>query len=88
MGATEHTPAETRRLSTSRRTLADLRHQSGLSLREVGRKSGISNGLISLMERGLLIPSAEEIDALAAALNLPEGSVAQIRIEVAWAVPQ
>lgn len=87
MSTIAHTDGPRKRLSTEITTLAQLRQQRGLSLRAVADLTGISNGLISLMERGLLVPSDEQLHALTNALHLPDGSRPRIRISVEWEIP-
>lgn len=41
----------------------------GVSIRQLSTASGVSRGLLSLMEGGRMIPTAREWDAVTAALN-------------------
>lgn len=50
--------------------LKDLRESKGLSTRQVAYLTGISNGFISLIERGLRVPSEDVLKALAKAYNV------------------
>ena len=46
--------------------------QNGLSQREVARKSRINEGLMSLIVSGRYIPDHQQMERLAAALQLPK----------------
>lgn len=50
----------------------------GLSIRELSRLTGISRGMLSLMEHGRMVPTGEEYSRVMAALENAErrGSVA------------
>ncbi len=50
--------------------LKDLRESKGLSTRQVSYLTGISNGFISLIERGKRVPSEDVLKALAKAYNV------------------
>jgi transcriptional regulator with XRE-family HTH domain len=45
------------------------RVRSGVSIRQLARESGVSRGLLSLMEHGRLIPTGDEYDRIVAALD-------------------
>ena len=53
------------------RRLKQLRQERGISMRELGRKSGISANALSMIERGLTSPSVSTLYRLTDALNLP-----------------
>ncbi len=53
------------------RDLRVLRRQRGLTLAEVSERAGRSVGWLSQVERGISEPSMKELDALAAALDMP-----------------
>lgn len=44
----------------------------GLSLRQLSEESGISRGLLSMMETGRMVPKAEEFQKATAALDAVE----------------
>jgi transcriptional regulator with XRE-family HTH domain len=48
-----------------------LRQRLGLSIQEVGRRTGLSNGMISQLERGLATPSIRTLRLLSLALQVP-----------------
>lgn len=52
-------------------TFRQLRHQQGLSLRELADRSGVSVGTISQIERDLANPSMRVLTAIRRALNVP-----------------
>lgn len=47
------------------------REKQGMSARELSKKAGLSNAMISLYERNINVPSIEKIEAIAHALNVP-----------------
>lgn len=51
--------------------LKRIRRSQGLSQIELAEKAGVSQGLISRMERGDANPTLDVIEAVAAALNVP-----------------
>lgn len=53
------------------RRLKLLRLHQGLSQWEVGRAAGFSQGRYSMIERGLISPTAEERERLATILKAP-----------------
>lgn len=53
------------------RTLRELRVEQGLSLRELAEASGVNKGTISQIERGRLVATRAELDAIAAILDRP-----------------
>jgi transcriptional regulator with XRE-family HTH domain len=60
--------ASDRRLGESVRL---LRQNMGLSLQELGRRAGLSIGMISQLERGLATPSIRTLRMLSLALQVP-----------------
>lgn len=60
---------------TVARSLRQLRLERGMSLRDLAEACGISRGMLSLVERGLLLTTRQEADAIAAVLELPDGSL-------------
>ncbi len=54
--------------------IARERTGRGLSIEELARRSGISAGLLSQLERGIGNPSIETLSSLARALGVPIGS--------------
>ncbi|PHK95085.1 transcriptional regulator [Pseudoroseomonas rhizosphaerae] len=48
-----------------------LRQRMGLSIQELGRRTGLSTGMISQMERGLATPSIRTLRLLSLALRVP-----------------
>jgi transcriptional regulator with XRE-family HTH domain len=55
--------------------LKSLREERRISLRELGRRSGVSVNALSLMERGVTSPSVATLYRLADALGLPISAV-------------
>lgn len=53
------------------RTLASLRKESGLSTRQVGAVTGFSQAKVSRLERGINIPTEEDVTALLDAYRAP-----------------
>lgn len=51
--------------------LRALRKTEGLSISELGKKAGVSNGMISQIERGLTNPSLKTLERLHIALSVP-----------------
>lgn len=51
-------------------TFRQLRHDQGMSLRELAEKSGVSVGMISQIERDLANPSMRVLTAIRRALNI------------------
>ncbi len=56
-------------------TFRRLRHDRGMSLRELAERSGVSVGMISQIERDLANPSMRVLTALRRALNIPMQSM-------------
>ncbi|MCV2868505.1 XRE family transcriptional regulator [Defluviimonas sp. WL0002] len=48
-----------------------LRTHAGITLRELGKKSGVSPAMISRIENGQVSPSLSTLESLAAALDVP-----------------
>src|SRR5271154_4596726 len=48
-----------------------LRNKAELSITELGRRAGVSAGMISQVERGLTNPSIKTLDRLRMALSVP-----------------
>jgi transcriptional regulator with XRE-family HTH domain len=61
--------------------LARLRQLKNLSGQALGRATGMSQSKVSRIERGLTLPSLEEIDRLVAALDGPAGLAVELRQE-------
>ena len=57
------------------RPLRELRHDRGLSIRGLETAAGVNRAVISQIERGRLVATAEEADRLDAALDLPAGAL-------------
>lgn len=55
--------------------LGELRRQAGLSLEELGVRTGISRGTLSRMERGETSPTAANLGRLAAAFSCPMSQI-------------
>lgn len=51
--------------------LRGFRKAAGLSISELGKKAGVSNGMISQIERGLTNPSLKTLERLHVALSVP-----------------
>lgn len=51
--------------------LRTFRKAAGLSINELGNKAGVSNGMISQIERGLTNPSVKTLERLHIALSVP-----------------
>lgn len=83
----EGTNGHPQRLSGRIVTLAQLRAERGLSLRQLGTLTGLNSGLLSLMERGLLVPSSSELGRIASALDVSSQAVARVRFEIEWELP-
>ena len=47
------------------------REKQEMSARELSKKAGLSNAMISLYERNINVPSIEKLKAIARALNVP-----------------
>ena len=47
------------------------REKQEMSARELSKKAGLSNAMISLYERNINVPSIEKLEAIARALNVP-----------------
>ena len=47
------------------------REKQEMSARELSKKAGLSNAMISLYERNANVPSIEKLEAIARALNVP-----------------
>ncbi|WP_311444095.1 helix-turn-helix transcriptional regulator [Fannyhessea vaginae] len=47
------------------------REKQEMSARELSKKAGLSNAMISLYERNVNVPSIEKLEAIALALNVP-----------------
>ena len=47
------------------------REKQEMSARELSKKAGLSNAMISLYERNVNVPSIEKLGAIARALNVP-----------------
>lgn len=66
--------ATSSRVRSGGRLWGRQRVEHGISLARLSEASGVSKGLISLMETGRMIPTSEEYDAITAALaRLVEG---------------
>jgi transcriptional regulator with XRE-family HTH domain len=52
-------------------TIRLMRQRAGLSIQEVSRKTGLSTGMISQVERALATPSVRTLRLLSIALNVP-----------------
>jgi transcriptional regulator with XRE-family HTH domain len=63
-------PRESARLLGA--SIARLRHEKGLTGRELGRLVGISQAKLSKIETGAIEPSPQDVQKLAHALNAPE----------------
>jgi transcriptional regulator with XRE-family HTH domain len=50
--------------------IRDLRHNAGVSLRQLADRAGVSNPYLSQIERGLRKPSAEVLQQIASALRV------------------
>jgi transcriptional regulator with XRE-family HTH domain len=57
------------------RTLRELRIERGMSLRQLGDRSGLNKGTISQIERGRLVATPREVIALEVGLGLPIASL-------------
>ncbi len=57
------------RLTTGGSAWGPERVRLGLSIRELSRRSGIDKAILSMVENGRLIPSADEYQAVMAALR-------------------
>lgn len=57
-----------------------LRHERGLTLKELGRLAGLSHPFLSQLERGLARPSIGSVERIALALDVPVSSL--------WAEPR
>jgi transcriptional regulator with XRE-family HTH domain len=55
--------------------LRAFRKTAGLSISELGKKAGVSNGMISQIERGLTNPSLKTLERLHIALSVPLSSL-------------
>lgn len=53
------------------RALRDARRRKGLAEAEAGRQAGMSQSKVSKIERGFLLPSAEDVKALGEVYDLP-----------------
>jgi ribosome-binding protein aMBF1 (putative translation factor) len=53
------------------RTLRELRHQRGVSLRDLEQQTGINRAAWSQIEHGRLLPDPRHLAALSAALDVP-----------------
>lgn len=56
-------------------SLGEIRLGRGLSLRELQERAGINRATLSQIERGRLVATPAEADAIALALGLPVGSL-------------
>lgn len=74
------------RVNTQFASLRALRAERGLSVRELGRRAGVSAGLVSLIERGMLVPRPDQVDQLASALDLG-GWRPRLKLEFGWERP-
>lgn len=71
---TARTPPEIDEAASDRRlgeSVRLLRQNMGLSLQELGRRAGLSIGMISQLERGLATPSVRTLRLLSLALQVP-----------------
>lgn len=59
--------------------LRQLRKANGLSIKALGQKANVSNGMISQIERGVTSPSIRSLLALSAALEVPASRFFQDR---------
>ncbi|MEA2311838.1 MAG: hypothetical protein QOE28_1806 [Solirubrobacteraceae bacterium] len=57
-----------------------LRQERGLTLKELGRRAGLSHPFLSQLERGLARPSLNSAERIAAALGIPVGTL--------WTMPR
>lgn len=55
-------------------TLANLRDERGLTLKQVEEATGINVAVWSQLERGLMVPQPKHLEALARAFNVPVSS--------------
>lgn len=67
-------------------TLSSLRAHREMSLRDLGRRTGISSGLLSLMERGLLLPNSQQLGRIVEALA--PGARAHVRFDIEIEEPE
>jgi len=58
----------------------ELRRERGFTLKDLGRRAGLSHPFLSQLERGLARPSVESVERIAEALGVPVGSL--------WAPPR
>jgi len=52
--------------------LRELRTERGLSMRALGRQSGLSTNALSMIERGKTSPSVSTLYKIATALDIPD----------------
>ena len=67
---TEPTPGVAHRLADGENPIAAWRIETGLSTRQLDRKTGIAGHSLNSMELGLITPTPEEIERIAAALRV------------------
>lgn len=73
LGREEKGPSYTGRFAApdTGKALASARRARGLSQEEVGNKVGVSSGIVSKWERGIVCPNAEQLCALSDCFALP-----------------
>ena len=69
------TTASGRRVPGPPHTLRELRLNAEMTLRDLAAASGLHKATISQIERGRLVATEQEADALAAALGHPAGAL-------------
>lgn len=57
--------------------------ERGISVRQLARQAGLSAGIVSLIERGMLVPRPDQVDQLASALDL-NGWRPRLKLEFGW----
>ncbi|MBP2338853.1 transcriptional regulator with XRE-family HTH domain [Saccharothrix coeruleofusca] len=72
-------PAGTPRTRALAVALRQLITGSGIPVRELGKRVGVSHGTISLWSNGKLVPKPHQVDALMKALDVPEVARCRIR---------
>jgi predicted transcriptional regulator len=61
--------SDTEPTSPDRTLWAPRRARSGIGITALAERSGVNKGLLSLMERGRLMPTASQYEAVIAALD-------------------
>lgn len=71
LGSTDSSEAEhsSQNLDAIGSAIRNLRKERGLNLRDLSRRSGLSTGFLSLVERGLSSPALTSLQAIAKALE-------------------